>query len=958
VGDDVLKVRLTAEGIQEVMSALKKVRTETEKTGKAGKDAVDTLGALGTIFAAGQIAAFVKNSIEAADGLSKMAQKTGVAVEQLSVLTYMGQQADLSNQDLEKGLVKLAKSLTGLEQGAAADVEAFSRLGLTAEDFKGLSLDQALVKIANAQARFADGAGKADTMMVLLGKSGANMIPLMNDLANGGFENARKKLEDLGLVLSTDMAKASQDFNDSMKRLELAAQGATVQIAQGVLPGLTKGIDALTAALAGTPAGLKAFAGGFLVVGAASTAAAIAIRAVGTALVGLGPVGIAVVALSALAAGVMGLEAAQERSRQEDLRIIDSKGRMVQNSEALERAYRKEAAAVEKAGTNKKEAEKHSKKLKEIEDQLISMSPDIQKALKDETKDWREKAEAIKAAREQAQESLKLDKQKTEQAIADQEAALRATRRIQQDQARLAGGSKAAKAIPEITSKDVDSDLKIQELRARLSGINQALGLEKPAGKAGEGDKAALAAQDAARQKALAASSAAEAKRILDASKADLDGFSALAEELYRRGLIDLTTYEAARRTIIQASTANEIALLEAQIAAEEKGRTKGMTPAEKIASETKVADLQAQIRLKRQQGEEQLNALERKARDEREKASDAALKAEADLAQAKGRTGEAGIKAIEVEYDRRIQLAKTDKEREALKGLKGSAVAGARLGDVSKDLERGQAALSISLGNIDNERAMGAITEEEAIRRKIALYQEFIPILEQVAEQQQELADLTGNPDDLLKAAQNSQAVKALKGNLKELGDQINWVKTTAKDAFEENLTNFLMNIGDKTTSLIDKFKQLGRAIAEAVARQAAARAAAAITTYLFQADGGYISGPGTSTSDSIPAYLSNGEFVVKAAAVQRYGAGLFHALNGLQVPRFAQGGLVGAGTGEGARVAPLIGQINITVDAGSGKASVTGDGAGLQLAQRMRQEIVRVILDEKRPGGSLDGR
>ncbi|UDY22392.1 phage tail tape measure protein [Nocardioides sp. Kera G14] len=45
--------------------------------------------------------------------------------------------------------------------------------------------------------------------------------------------------------------------------------------------------------------------------------------------------------------------------------------------------------------------------------------------------------------------------------------------------------------------------------------------------------------------------------------------------------------------------------------------------------------------------------------------------------------------------------------------------------------------------------------------------------------------------------------------------------------------------------------------------------------------AAGGYIVGPGTATSDSIPAYLSNGEYVMRAAAVARYGTPFMDALN-----------------------------------------------------------------------------
>ncbi|WP_326808182.1 hypothetical protein OHB04_22855 [Streptomyces sp. NBC_01775] len=43
----------------------------------------------------------------------------------------------------------------------------------------------------------------------------------------------------------------------------------------------------------------------------------------------------------------------------------------------------------------------------------------------------------------------------------------------------------------------------------------------------------------------------------------------------------------------------------------------------------------------------------------------------------------------------------------------------------------------------------------------------------------------------------------------------------------------------------------------------------------------GGPVRGPGSGTSDSILARVSNGEFVIRAKAVARYGMALFHALN-----------------------------------------------------------------------------
>ncbi len=58
-------------------------------------------------------------------------------------------------------------------------------------------------------------------------------------------------------------------------------------------------------------------------------------------------------------------------------------------------------------------------------------------------------------------------------------------------------------------------------------------------------------------------------------------------------------------------------------------------------------------------------------------------------------------------------------------------------------------------------------------------------------------------------------------------------------------------------------------------------------------RANGGYISGPGGPRSDKIPAMLSNGEYVVNAAATKKYGS-LLEAINSGAVPRFADGGEV----------------------------------------------------------------
>lgn len=94
-------------------------------------------------------------------------------------------------------------------------------------------------------------------------------------------------------------------------------------------------------------------------------------------------------------------------------------------------------------------------------------------------------------------------------------------------------------------------------------------------------------------------------------------------------------------------------------------------------------------------------------------------------------------------------------------------------------------------------------------------------------------------------------------------------------------------------------------------------AMAASKFATFGF-ATGGYIAGPGTSTSDSIPAFLSNGEYVLTADAVQNVGLPLLDAVNSGRVGHFATGGLVRAnGSGSKGTAVPVGNSVTLNVSA-----------------------------------------
>jgi hypothetical protein len=126
-----------------------------------------------------------------------------------------------------------------------------------------------------------------------------------------------------------------------------------------------------------------------------------------------------------------------------------------------------------------------------------------------------------------------------------------------------------------------------------------------------------------------------------------------------------------------------------------------------------------------------------------------------------------------------------------------------------------------------------------------------------------------------------------------------------------------------------------------------------------LFQwagfASGGYVTGPGTTTSDSIPARLSAGEYVLSADAVRRVGVDFLHALNGgLFAPRwsgprlaFAAGGLVPAVTQAAAAPSQAVRIVNVVDPALAADYlnSSAGERTILNILQRNAGAVKQVL-------------
>lgn len=184
---------------------------------------------LGAALSFGAIVKVMQSAINKADELGKTAQKIGLPVEALSKLEYAARLADVELSQLSVGVGKLSQALANAAGGNSNDAtKALEAIGVAAVDSQGKirPTEDVIYDVAEAFSLMEDGAGKTALAMAIFGRSGKDLIPLLNSGAAGLRESADEAAR-FGLVIDTKTAKAAEKFNDNLTRLKGAMEGLT-----------------------------------------------------------------------------------------------------------------------------------------------------------------------------------------------------------------------------------------------------------------------------------------------------------------------------------------------------------------------------------------------------------------------------------------------------------------------------------------------------------------------------------------------------------------------------------------------------------------------------------------------------------------------------------------------------------------------------------------------------------
>lgn len=233
MADNETRIKITA--VDEATAKLLAIKgAASELTGSFTR-LQGALGAIGVTAALGGLAATVNAAIKTAASLEELSQKTGIATKELSALDYAMRREGVSTEAFGKAVKELSKNMIEAGDASSKAGKLFAELGVNAQG----GTREALLKIADTFQALPDGATKAALAVQLFGKAGMDMIPALNNGAEG-IRQIEEEARKLGLTFSSDAGKQAKQFSDQMFALTESGKALGYALAETALPALVE----------------------------------------------------------------------------------------------------------------------------------------------------------------------------------------------------------------------------------------------------------------------------------------------------------------------------------------------------------------------------------------------------------------------------------------------------------------------------------------------------------------------------------------------------------------------------------------------------------------------------------------------------------------------------------------------------------------------------------------------
>ncbi len=226
--------RLT-DGVKGVGDAFGEVASHTKELAEKTILGVGLIG--------GALFGLVKMTADFGDRTDELSNKAGVSAQAFQEMAYAAKFSSIDAETLATTLAKMNKNIVAAVTGNKEMTLWFKRAGLSIADLKKLKPDQVFDRVLAKIDQFnkAGNSLKANGLATgILGKGGADLIP-----AADGFDELRKKAEELGIVMSDDNVKAAAAFNDKFDETMTVIKGVGFMIGGILMPYVKEVIEAI-----------------------------------------------------------------------------------------------------------------------------------------------------------------------------------------------------------------------------------------------------------------------------------------------------------------------------------------------------------------------------------------------------------------------------------------------------------------------------------------------------------------------------------------------------------------------------------------------------------------------------------------------------------------------------------------------------------------------------------------
>lgn len=182
----------------------------------------------------------ISETITFRDEIAKFSRATGTSVEFLSAIGFAAERSGANVDSLGKAFGRLARNISDAERGLITPRLAFDSLGISVVTASGglKSIEEIIPEIADAFRGLTDDTKKAALAQELFGRSGIELIPLLDE-GSAGIKKLTDEAERLGIVFDEKAAREAEAAADAILDFNTATKALGQDLAENFIPILT-----------------------------------------------------------------------------------------------------------------------------------------------------------------------------------------------------------------------------------------------------------------------------------------------------------------------------------------------------------------------------------------------------------------------------------------------------------------------------------------------------------------------------------------------------------------------------------------------------------------------------------------------------------------------------------------------------------------------------------------------